>query len=93
MTAIEQRLERIEQLATLGAKDVLGVADAAIYCGLSSSTIYKLTSAREIPHYKRFGKLYFNKLELKDWLLSDRVATNREMEIKAQTYITTRKKK
>lgn len=44
--------------------------------GVSESLLYKLTSSREVPHYKPRGKmLYFNKEELDQWLLQNNVPT------------------
>ena len=42
---------------------------------------------QQIPHYKPMGKMcYFNRLELEQWLQSNRIATATEIEQQAQTY-------
>jgi hypothetical protein len=42
-----------------------------------------------IPCYKPNGKtLFFNRLELDRWLLRNRKATNKEIEAKAETFVT-----
>ena len=42
-----------------------------MYIGVSESMLYKLTSNKEIPHYKPRGKmLYFAKEELDAWLFA-----------------------
>jgi len=72
---LEQRLENIESLL-LGTKTVFTFNEAAQYCGLSRSYLYKLTSAGLVPHYKPAGKmLYFSKAELDIWLLKGAVKT------------------
>ena len=55
-------------------KEVLTTAEASAYLGISESYIYKLTSLKQIPHYKPNGKLvYFNptltlaKRQVADW--------------------------
>ena len=40
--------------------------------GISESMLYKLTSGKEIPHYKPRGKMiYFAKEDLDEWLLQN----------------------
>ncbi len=70
----EKLLERITQLEeTLYAyKNILTQKEAAMYLGISESSLYCLTSANEIPYYKPHGKLnYFRKDELDIWLLQN----------------------
>jgi excisionase family DNA binding protein len=65
---VSQILERME-MQSIVAKDMLTVDEAARYLGMSSSTLYKLTSSMAIPHYKPTHKtLYFKRSELDDWL-------------------------
>ncbi|AKQ44440.1 DNA-binding protein [Rufibacter radiotolerans] len=65
---LEARLKNIESLL-LTQKTVLNFDEAAAYTGLSKSYLYKLTSAAGIPHFKPQGKhIYFNKLEVDQWL-------------------------
>ena len=62
-------------------KKLLTFKEACDYTGLSDSALYKLTSKRNVPHYKPRGKMvYFNRLELEDWLQQNRVATVQELE-------------
>lgn len=43
-----------------------------MYIGVSESLLYKLTSGKEIPHYKPRGKMiYFAKEELDEWLMQN----------------------
>ncbi len=69
-------LARISYSLALNKK-VFTVFDLHLYTGLKVSYIYKLTSSREIPHYKSPGgkKLHFKKSEIDDWLLSNPVKT------------------
>jgi excisionase family DNA binding protein len=55
--------------------------------GISKSYLYKLTMKQAIPHFKPLGKMcYFNRLELEQWLQSNRIATEQEIQQKAQAY-------
>ncbi|MGM9804791.1 MAG: helix-turn-helix domain-containing protein [Muribaculaceae bacterium] len=68
-------------------KEVLTSDEAARYMGISKSYLYKLTMGQKIPHYKPMGKMcYFNRVELENWLQSNRVATADEISQQAQTY-------
>ncbi|MDL2224442.1 helix-turn-helix domain-containing protein [Bacteroidales bacterium OttesenSCG-928-M06] len=68
-------------------KEVLTTDEAAKYMGISRSYLYKLTSRKEIPHYKPMGKVcYFNRSELECWLQCNRVATATEINDRADAY-------
>ncbi len=85
---IENRLSNIETLL-IGGKTVLNFDDLAAYCGLSKSYLYKLTSTGQIPHYKPNGKhIFFNKIEIDEWLQRNRVKTAVEIEAAASTHVT-----
>lgn len=88
---ISNKLDRIEQLAIISSKTVLDLSEAAVFTGYSESHIYNLTSRKIIPHYKKNRKLYFKKAELEDWLLERQVKTDKEIESKAATYVSTHK--
>jgi excisionase family DNA binding protein len=68
-------------------KEVLTSSEAAKYMGISKSYLYKLTMRQQIPFYKPMGKMvYFNRLELEQWLQNNRVSTDCEISQKAQRY-------
>ncbi len=68
-------------------KEVLTSDEAARYMGISKSYLYKMTMRKQIPHYKPMGKIcYFNRLEMEQWLQSNRVATDEELTERANTY-------
>lgn len=82
-----QQLYNNLDLIKQGSKEVLTLKEVADYTGLSKSYLYKLTMRQEIPHYKPNGKqIYFNRLELNQWLQSNRVSTQAEIAQQAQTY-------
>lgn len=86
--------QQLQELATIVAtrvainsKPVLNFDEACIYSGLSKSAMYKHTMNATIPCYKPSGKMvYFNRQELTDWLLSNRCATDAEIQDKALGY-------
>jgi len=91
MEAIIERLNaierKLEELAALN-KETLNLKEAARYLNMSCSHLYKLTSAKEIPHYKPRGKqVYFEKRELDKWLLQNRQTTKAEIEQAAIDYV------
>lgn len=74
------------------AKEMITLDETARYMGVSRSFLYKLTMGRKIPHYKPNGKLiYFNRKEVEEWLQQNRVATNSELEARAQAYCAKKK--
>lgn len=84
-------LQRLSDLITektlITSKMVLTASEAAVYLGISLSTLYKMTMRKQIPHSKPNGKMcYFNRLELEAWLMSNRVATADEISDRAQAY-------
>lgn len=69
---LKQRLLTLEKNLYL-SKKVLTFEEACSYMGISESLLYKLTAAKEVPHYKPRGKmLYFDKEELDSWLLQNK---------------------
>lgn len=92
MDDIKRQLDRIEQYAGIASKEVLTLEETMIYTGCARTTLYRLTSAKEIPHYKLGQALRFKKSELDEWLTRTRVATAKEIESKAVTYMTLKDK-
>ena len=78
---IEKKLNEIKVIQ----KPIMSVDELAVYLDLSPSYIRKMTHNREIPYYKPNGKkLYFNKEEIDEWVLSSRVMTNEELRREAR---------
>ena len=74
----------------LNSKTVLSASEAAAYMNCSLSYLYKLTMQGKIPHSKPLGKMmYFSRLELEAWLMSNRVATADELTDRARSYCAT----
>lgn len=63
---VREELKSIPQPEKI--KAFLSLQEASEFLGLSKSSIYRMTSTRQIPHIKRGGKLLFNRQELTAWL-------------------------
>ena len=68
---VESHDHRIEMLENIlnAAKEVLTLEEAAVFMGISKSSLYKMTHKHELPFYRPNGKLiYFEKAELLKWM-------------------------
>ncbi|MYM12423.1 helix-turn-helix domain-containing protein [Muribaculum intestinale] len=83
--SIEERLTRMERMMILAFKKALNVADVAILLGISESRVRHMATAQEIPSYKQNGKLYFDKDEIENHLLSNRRPSLAEINSTATT--------
>lgn len=91
MEQLSEKLDRISELTLISSKNVLDLQEAALFTGFSIGHLYRLTSGRQIPHFKKFRRLFFKKSELEEWLLERKVLTEEEIDEKATTYIVTKK--
>lgn len=66
MSELDARLDRIEQMTLLAAKNVLSVKEAALLLGRSEKTIRNRLD--EIPHYYGPMGITFRRQELEDWM-------------------------
>jgi len=63
-----QRLDNIELLLKT-SKTVLNLDEVCEFTGLSKSYIYKqCMNGGNIPHYKQAKHLYFDRVEIENWL-------------------------
>lgn len=91
MDEILERLKIIEKHVldkNIILKNVLSFSEACLYLELSQSHLYKMTSTGAIPHYKPNGKkIYFNRAELDQWLLRNRMDSQDEIEQQAADFL------
>ena len=90
---LSDKLDRITEITLIGTKTVLDLGEAALFTGFSTGHLYRLTSGKQIPHFKKSRKLYFKKSELEDWLLENKILTEDEIRSKASTYVATVRKR
>lgn len=88
---IIEKLNSIEKLIVeqqTMQKQVLNFNETCKYLELSQSHLYKLTSTGAIPHYKPNGKkIYFNRPELDQWLLRNKIDSLDEIEQQAANFL------
>ena len=89
---ILHEIEGLKSLMVLAAKSTLTLDDVSLLYGLSKSTIYKMTSGRTIPHYRKGKLLFFDKAELDQWAKANRINTTAEAEQQAISYVMRNKK-
>ncbi len=82
---LSEQMNRIEAML-FASKRVFTIQEASVFTNLTERTIYKKTSLGEIPHYKQAGKLYFDRLELENWLLEKRGFCKDDIRKAAATY-------
>ena len=91
MEFIQKELKEIKELLkkqTLQQKEILTVEEASEFLGLSTSRLYKMTSNKEIPHYKPGGKkIYLNRQELEQWILNSRVDSINDIDDELDSYL------
>lgn len=91
MQELSDKLDRISQYTLIAAKSVLDLNEAALFTGFSVGHIYRLTSKKQIPHFKKSRKLYFKKNELEDWMLENKITSSNDISSRAATYVATHK--
>lgn len=68
---LKQRLDRIESLTLLAAKNVLSVKDVALLTGRSEKSIRNRLP--EIPHYRGPMGVCFDRNALESWMLAVKI--------------------
>lgn len=93
LAELSDKIDRLEAITLIGAKNVLDLDEATLFTGYSKGHLYRLTSGRQIPHFKKDRKLFFRKDELEAWLTAgdNRVRTEAELGTAAATYCSTHK--
>ncbi len=81
---LKKELERVKNLI-YAAKEVLNLEEAAMFLGISKSSLYKMTHNQVVPFYKPNNKMvYFEKSELLKWLRQNPVASQAQISEEAQ---------
>ncbi|MHB1686950.1 MAG: helix-turn-helix domain-containing protein [Ignavibacteriaceae bacterium] len=84
---ILQKLNSIEKHFNQDEKPFTFI-EASTYLNVSRSYLYKLTSTKQITHWKPNGKkIYFQKADLNKWLFRNKRESDSEIEQKAIDYI------
>lgn len=83
---IAKRLDRLETLTALASKDVLDIKDTSMLTGYTVKYLRLLIARRGIPHYRRGNRIYFNRDEVEEWMMGERIPTIDEVQQKACGY-------
>lgn len=89
LSLILEKLEKIESQLKESNLQVMNIDEAAKYLSFKKSYLYKMTCYHDIPFYKPGKKVYFNKVDLDNWILSHRRKSNEEIRKEADEYIRT----
>jgi len=77
---LNQAANTIEPIHCPAENDFLTVDDVCRKLQISKGGLYNLTCSRQIPCFKRGGRLYFDAQELNEWIRSDRRKTLKELQ-------------
>lgn len=84
---LREKETEAEILKAIYLKRFLNMEETALYMGICVNSLYKLTSGNKIPFYKPNGKnIYFDKEEIDNWIKQGRVATEVEIQQKAEEF-------
>ena len=73
-------LEKLENMA-YAAKDFLSIDEVATYLNISKSSVYKITSSKELTVYKPNGKnIFILRSDLNGWIKRNPCLSNDELE-------------
>lgn len=75
------------QATLIGQKDVLTTKECAMLTGFTEQTLREYARRRTIPHYKRGGRILFDKRQVEDWLRTNPVKTLADIEGEAELHI------
>lgn len=83
-----EKLSNIQKVQIIMHKEILSFEEARIYLDVSKSFLYKKTSKKEIPFSKpNGGKLYFKKVDLDNWMLTNKYESAEFLEIEISNYL------
>ena len=89
-SSLGETLARIEKYILIGTKNVLNIDEASIVLGVTIRTLRKMVAEHTIPIYKPNQRaLYFQKSDLEDWMLQNRVKPQSEIDAEVEAYCIT----
>lgn len=91
---ISEQLDELKNAIRITDKELLNIDELMAYAGgLSRGYVHHLTSTKQIPHYKKNHRLYFDKKEIDEWLRENHVASKRQIEREVEQYEFNRRNK
>lgn len=85
-------LEELKKVLLL-QKEIFTVEELSMYTGYSVDYIYKLVHLRELSVYKPSNgrKLFFKKVDVIDWITSNKIDSNQDLDAKSNSYLMAKK--
>ena len=90
LQTLSEKLDNIQRITLIGSKSVLDLEETCMFTGLSKGHLYRLTSGRQIPFFRKNRKLYFKKTDLEKWMTETPCASLKDINSQAATYCSTR---
>lgn len=90
LKSLSDKLDSIQRITLIGSKTVLDLEETCLFTGLSKGHLYRLTSGRQIPFFRKNRKLYFKKTDLEKWMTETPCASLKDINSQAATYCSTR---
>ena len=81
---IAKRLDRLER-ATALAKNVLTINEVAMLTGYTVKYLRLLIARHALTYYRRGNRIYFNRSEVENWMMEQRIPSNEEIRFKANS--------
>ncbi len=76
---LKQEIEKVKSVV-YASKEVLNLEEAAMFLGISKSSLYKMTHNHVIPYFRPNNKMvYFEKSELLKWLRQNPIASQAQI--------------
>lgn len=63
--------------------DFLTVSEVSQMLRISKGAVYNMTSTRQIPCFKKCGRVYFDRKEITEWIRQDRCKTVKQLQVEA----------
>jgi len=60
--------------------DFLTVSEVSQMLRISKGAVYNMTSTRQIPFFKKCGRVYFDRKEIDEWIRQDRCKTIKQLQ-------------
>ena len=87
---LEAFIEQGQPTGSARVEQVMNIEQCAEFVGLKIPTLYRKTSANEIPHFKNCGRVFFQRSEVEAWLLSRKVPTKNDYQFLADEHLADR---
>jgi len=86
LSELKQLIEQIKEAETapIDSERPIKIKEAAALLGFAPQTIYGMTHRGEIPHFRKRGRLYFEKKELLEWVFNEKSKNELAQQIKLE---------